>query len=116
MLGMPAEVADEKLLKGMWDMKSPFLPLFVAVFEAKRYFEAEFGSDYTSSLYYFPEKHKSLIFTLADESSYDNIDTYSTQFTRGRELEKRWKSILFNVWQGFCYSKSLPEVTTLVRI
>lgn len=63
------EVADAKLLQGLWDLKHPYLPVFVAVFEAKRYFEQIFGETYTSSLYYIPINETSLVYYIA-RSSY----------------------------------------------
>lgn len=34
LIGVPSEEADAKLLSVLWELKHPFVPLFVAVFEA----------------------------------------------------------------------------------
>lgn len=91
------------------------LPLFVAVFEAKRFFESVYGTSYTSSLYYFPEKQKSLLFALAETSAYDDLYPFSPEYKEGRKLEEKWKRILFNMWQGYCYAQDMPGFTQLVR-
>lgn len=116
MLGIPPEEADDNLLKGLWDIRSPLLPLFETVFLAKTYFEAEFGKKYTSSLYYLPENQQSLLFYLSTKSSYDEVDSFSPEYKKGLQLEEKWKKILYSVWQGYCYVDGMPAITQMVVI
>lgn len=116
LLGVSPEIADARLLQGMWSLKHPLLPLFVAVFEAKRYYESIVGDKYTSALYYFPEGHKSLTFFVSKSSVYDAtthaLDEESRAF--GLHLEERWMKILHDIWSGHCYSSALPPIIELV--
>lgn len=111
MTGMPAEDADAKLLQSMWNLGHPYLPLFVSIFEAKRYYELIAGTKYTSSLYYFPEEKMSLTYVLWQHSVYENQDKEKSEVKTGISLEKRWQRTLHNVWLGYCYA---PKPSVLV--
>lgn len=110
MLQVNPEVADEKLLQGIWELKHPYLPLFVAVFESKRYYERVFGEKYTSSLYYVPLNETSLVYFMARRSNYDATEVNDSIC---RELEDRWMKLLLGVWEGYCYAKTPGMVSKL---
>lgn len=107
--------ADLKLLNGIFKLKHPFLPLFVAVFEAKRYFENVFDLTYTSSLYFTKERGTSLMYAMAKTSIYDRMNSHDIEVRQGKRLETDWEKLLYDIWSGYCYAQALPEVVQLVR-
>lgn len=111
MTGVYPPDADAKLLEGMWDLQHPYLPLFAAALEAKRYFENIAGELYTSSLYYFPDRQKSLTYELWQQSVYDNEHTYLGDNKIGLDLETRWKKLLHGIWLGHCYASVYSPYT-----
>lgn len=111
MTGVDPEDADAKLLKGMWDIRHPYLPLFTAALEAKRYFEQLAGDQYTSTLYYFPERQKSLTYELWQTSVYDIKHSHHGENKIGQDLETRWKKILHGIWLGHCYASTYSPYT-----
>lgn len=114
MTGVPPEDADAKLLEDMYTIRHPYLPLFVAIFEAKRYYELIAGTKYTSSLYYFQEENKSLAYVLWQKSVYDNKNRKKGELQVGIDLEKRWQKILHDIRIGYCYAPKSEAPTRLV--
>jgi len=108
LVGSSTDAADGKFLQQVWDLKSELLPVFIAVFEAKRYFEKFAGTKYTSSLYYLPPKsNPSLTLFFVERSSYDGMDKRVQAVKEGINLELKWKTIVKNIWQGTCYANLL---------
>jgi len=107
-MGLSPDAADGRLLQKVWNLRSELLPLFVAVFEAKRYFEKYVGTQYTSSLYFAPpESNPSLTLYFVEQSAYDGLDNQIESIRSGKTLEDKWKNIVHNIWQGSCYSTAL---------
>jgi len=111
--GSNTDEADGRFLQKVWDLRSELLPVFIAVFEAKRYFEKFAGKQYTSTLYYLPpSSNPSLTLYFVEKSSYDDMDRRTDAVKHGIALERKWKTIVKNIWQGTCYATMLSQLDT----
>jgi len=110
MLGEDPSVADDELLRNVWETGSPYYYAFWLAIKTKQAFEAVTGKEYTSALYVTPVGTAA---TFAHyfyfKSVFDALETNnSLQLGLLKEKELSWRNEVLDIWRGQCYVQKRP--------